>query len=74
MKVITGRVVSGKIEFEADLRDGTPVAILAADETSRQLSAEEEDELLESLEQIRSGNYVDGRALLQDLRGSGPRF
>jgi hypothetical protein len=73
MKVITGRVVSGKIEFEADLRDGTPVAILAADDTSFHLSAEEEEELVEALEDIRSGNYVDGRALLQELRGSGGR-
>ena len=73
MKVITGRVVSGKIEFEADLPDGVPVAILAADDTSFHLNAEEEEELVEALEDIRRGHYVDGRALLQDLRGSGGR-
>jgi len=73
MKVITGRVVSGKIEFEADLREGTPVAILAADDEGFHLSAEEENELVEALEDIRRGNFVDGRALLQELRGSSGR-
>jgi hypothetical protein len=68
MKVITGRVVGGKIEIETDLQDGTPVAILAAGETGFQLSAEEEEELVVALEDIRSGNCEDGRELLRELR------
>ena len=69
MKVITGRVVGGKIEVGTDLQDGTPVAILAADERGFQLTAEEEEELALALEEIRSGKFVDGHELLRELRG-----
>ena len=68
MKVTTGRVVDGKIEFEADLQEGTPVAILAADESRAVLTAEDEEELLTALEHIRDGRYVDGRELVRELK------
>jgi len=68
MKVITGRVVGGKIEFETDLSDGTPVAVLAAGDAGFQLSADEEDELFSSLQDIRSGKYEDGYELLRELK------
>jgi hypothetical protein len=73
MRVITGRVVEGKIEVEADLPEGSSVAILTADESGFQLSPEDEDELVVALQNIRQGNYVDGRELLRDLRGLGDR-
>jgi hypothetical protein len=69
MKVITGRVVDGKIEFETDLQDGTPVAILAAGDSGFRLTSEEEDELATALEDIRGGQYEDGRELLRELKG-----
>lgn len=69
MKVITGRVVGGKIELETDLQEGTPVAILAAGESGFRLTPEEEDELATALDDIRSGNYEDGRELLRELKG-----
>ncbi len=69
MKVITGRVVGGKIEIETDLQEGTPVAILAASDTGFQLNAEEEEELVVALEEIRGGKYEDGHELLRELRG-----
>ena len=68
MRVITGRVAGGKIEVETDLPDGTPVAILAAGDAGFQLTAEEEEELVVALEEIRSGNYEDGHELLRELR------
>jgi hypothetical protein len=70
MKVLSGTVVQGKIEIPADsLADGASVMILAPepDEPIR-LTPEEEEELLEAVEQIRQGNYVDGQALLDELR------
>jgi hypothetical protein len=73
MRVITGRVVDGKIEVQGDLQEGTAVAILAADEGGFQLNAKEEEELVAALEEIRRGNYVDGRELLRELKSSGPR-
>jgi len=68
MKVITGQVIGGKIEIEADLKDGTLVAVLAADESGFHLSAEEEEELTQALQEIRRGEFVDGRELLRELR------
>ena len=68
-----GRVVGGKIEFDAELREGTPVAILAKDDSGLQLTIEEENELVEALEDIRRGNFIDGRRLLEELGGSGGR-
>jgi hypothetical protein len=68
MKVITGRVVGGKIEVETDVKEGTPVAILIAGESGFQLTGEEEAELFESLQEIRSGKYEDGYELLRELK------
>lgn len=73
MKVIAGRVVGGKIEVDTDLRDGTPVAILAAGEAGFQLTADEEAELATALDEIRSGNYEDGRELLRELKNLSSR-
>ena len=68
VKVITGRVVNGKVEVETDLEEGTPVAILAAGEPGVHLTAEEEEELVAALQDVRSGNYEDGIELLRELR------
>jgi len=69
MKVIAGRVVCGKIEIETDLQEGTPVAILAAGESGFQLTPDEEEELVTALNDIRRGDFVDGRELLRELKG-----
>jgi hypothetical protein len=69
MKVITGEVSRGAVRVPADLPDGTRVAILAPGDEGYRLSAEEETELEEALQQIRAGEFVDGRARLAELRG-----
>ena len=69
MKVITGRVVGGKIELETELKEGTPVAVLAQDESGFWLTLEEEEELASALASIRRGEFVDGRELLAELKG-----
>ena len=68
MKVITGTVVGGKVEFETDLEEGTPVAILAAGDSGFRLTMEQEQELVTALQDIRSGNYEDGHELLRELK------
>lgn len=73
MKVIAGRVVGGKIEIETDLQEGTPVAILAAGESGFHLTPDEEEELVTALEDIRRGDFEDGRELLRELRGLSSR-
>ena len=68
MKVITGTVIGGRIEFETDLEEGTPVAVLAADDSGFHLTPDEEEELFTSLQDVRSGNYEDGYELLRELK------
>jgi hypothetical protein len=70
MKVMTGTVVNGRIELPAEaLGEGVRVMIVAAEvgETAH-LTAAEEEELFQSAEQIRRGEYVDGAELVRDLR------
>jgi hypothetical protein len=69
MRVITGRVVGGKIDVGIDLQEGSSVAVLAANESGFQLSPEDEEELVVALHNIRQGNFVDGDELLRDLQG-----
>ncbi len=73
MKVMTSRVVDGKIAVETDLEEGTVVAVLAADDAGFRLTAGEEDELMTGLNAIRDGDFVDGRQLLEELRTSSER-
>ena len=68
MRVMTSKVVDGKIEFETDLKEGTSVAILAPDDSGFYLTADEEDELFRSLSDIRTGNYEDGTKLLAQIK------
>ena len=70
MKVLTARVVGGKIDVgDAELEEGTAVAVLISDESGFALSEVEEQELETALAEIQQGNYTDGRELLRDLRG-----
>ena len=68
MKVMTSHVVAGKIELETDLEEGTPVAIFAVEGSEFHLSADDEQELVDALQDIRNGKYEDGRELLRELR------
>ena len=70
MKVITGRVIDGRVELPAEfVAEGAHVMVLApeSDEPVR-LSPAEERELVEAMDQIRRGEYVDGQDLLNELR------
>lgn len=69
MKVVTARVVNGMIAVPAEIADGSQVAILASDDDEPVgLSPEDEQELSEALGQIHAGRYVDGWALLDELK------
>jgi hypothetical protein len=68
MRVMTSKVVGGKIEIETDLQEGTSVAILAAGESGFHLTSDEEDELYESLIDIRADRYENGEDLLKELQ------
>ncbi|MEM8960793.1 MAG: hypothetical protein AAGD38_04880 [Acidobacteriota bacterium] len=69
MKLITAEVIDGKITVPADVTEGSRVAILATDDDGPVvLSAREEEELSEAKAQIDSGQFVDGRVLLEEIK------
>lgn len=70
MKAMTCRIVDGRVEVPADLApEGSQVVVLVpADGEPVRLSPEEEQDLWESMEEIRRGEFVDGRDLLNELR------
>ena len=68
MRIMTGKVVDGKIDVQADLQEGATVAILVRDDRRFTLSAEEENELAAAIAEITAGDFVDGRSLLDELR------
>jgi hypothetical protein len=70
MRVITGTVVDGRVEIPADLiAEGAHVMVLAPEVGEPvHLSPDEEAELLEAMEDIKQGKFVDGDELLAELR------
>jgi hypothetical protein len=72
MKIISGRVVDGRILPDADLptelSDGTRVSIVAADEESFDLSPEEEALLIASMEEADRGELVPVSEVLHKLQ------
>lgn len=70
MNLVTGKVENGRVVLpEGEFEEGAAVAVLAstADDPVALTSAEEEA-LLESLSEIRAGNFVTGENLLHHLR------
>ena len=62
MKILTAKVVDGHLELpEGEVSEGAVVTVLVSDEWERfELSREEETRLLESIEQAKRGEVVDG--------------
>ena len=59
----------GKVEVAGDVPEGQAVAVLAPDAGGFRPTIDEEDELARALEDIRSGDYVDARQLISELKG-----
>ena len=70
MRVATGKVVAGKVVLEGDpFEDGTPVAVIAAEDfESFELTPEQEAELLEAIAEADRGELVDAAVVLRNLR------
>ena len=70
MKLATGTVIDGRVEIPAEfVPEGAYVMILATEPGEPvRLSPAEEEELTEAMEQMDRGEYIDGQALLDDLR------
>ena len=70
MKVMTARVVDGKIDVgEAQLQEGAAVAVLVSESTKFQLTQAEQEELELALAEIRRGEFTDGHELLREIKG-----
>ena len=71
MRVITARVVHGKIDVgDAELEEGAAVAVFISEGAQFQLSVDQEEELEAALAEVRRGQFSDGRTLLNELRGA----
>jgi len=70
MKVMSGKVVGGKVELPAQaVAEGEHVMIVAPQTGGPvRLTAEEEEELLQAMEEIRRGEYVEGTELIDEMR------
>jgi len=73
VKVATGTVVDGKVVVEGEpLAEGTKVTVvLREDESSFDLTPQEEAELLASIAEIERGEYITEDELLERLRRFG---
>jgi hypothetical protein len=68
MKVMTARVVDGKIDVgDAQLQEGAPVAVLISEGSDFHLTEAEQQHLEAALDEIRRGDYADGRELPRDV-------
>jgi hypothetical protein len=69
MKLVTGKVVAGRIEVEGErLKEGSTVTVLAQEDDGRfELTAEQEAELARRIQSAESGKFVDGDELLGDI-------
>jgi hypothetical protein len=74
VKATTGTVVGGRVEVPEEFAsEGARVVVLAPEHGEPvQLSSAEERELLEAMEEIRRGEYMDGEDLLSELRSIRP--
>lgn len=70
MKVLTAKVVDGKLDVpDGTLEEGATVTLLLPEaEEGFTLSQEEQELLLEAIRQADRGEVVDGWKLLDDLR------
>ena len=69
MKVMTGTVVHGKVEVPDSVAEGAYVMILAPETGGPiRLTQEEEGELLAAMDEIRRGEFIDGKDLVDELR------
>lgn len=71
MKIVTGKVVHGRIDVPEELlTEGSVVTMLVSEEEEGfTLSPELEEELVEAIAEADRGETVDGWELLRDLKG-----
>ena len=69
MKVIKGKVVSGKIVVEESLPEGATVTVLAPEGDVFTLTSDEETALLAAISEADRGEVVEAESVLRKLGG-----
>ena len=67
MRVVKGKVVSGKIVIEESLPEGAKVTVLAPDDDAFTLTPDEEAALLAAIAEADRGEVVDAESVLRKL-------
>ncbi|MEO6259062.1 MAG: hypothetical protein ABIP63_01885 [Thermoanaerobaculia bacterium] len=68
MKVLTSKVVDGKIDVAGDLEEGATVAVFGVSPEFPQLTPQDEEELAQALAKVRAGQFIDGQELVAELK------
>ncbi len=70
MRIVTGRVIDGKVVVDGErLEEGAFVTVVAQDEgESFALSESDKGFLLESLAEIRRGDFITASEMFDELR------
>lgn len=69
MKIVTGKVVDGKVEVTGvALEEGASITVMVPESEDFSLTPKQEAELLSAHEEIERGEFVDGGDLLEQLR------
>jgi hypothetical protein len=69
MRLVTGKVIEGKVVVEGDaLKEGSTVTVLAPeDDGGFELTAEQEELLLQAIREAEQGDFIDGEQFLKEL-------
>jgi|AP45_3_1055517.scaffolds.fasta_scaffold93217_2 hypothetical protein len=69
MKILTGKVVDGKVEVSGiALEEGASVTVVVPESEEFSLTPKQEAELVRAHEEIERGDFVEGGDLLAQLR------
>ncbi len=69
MKILTGKVVDGKVEVSGiALEEGASVTVVVPESEEFSLTPKQEAELVRAHEEIEHGDFVEGGDLLAQLR------
>ena len=69
MKVVRGKVVSGKVVVDESLPEGAKVTVLASDTDVFTLTSDEEAALLAAIAEADRGDVVEAESVLRKLGG-----
>ena len=67
MKVVKGKVVSGKVVVEASLPEGATVTVLASEDSTFTLTSEDEAALQAAIAEAGRGDVVEAESVLRKL-------